>query len=176
MEHFHQNQWKCTGQIISNTGFPSLSPPFLRCLCKTPLLGIQVRCCHCLQAESGLNYLSLPLGRGENYSSGRKYEVGSILQLSLWTAVGFSRHMPQSWRRCGQGQVHRGICSVTPWDITVHPTWNQGPTKILDEEKKKKAKGREEIIASLLMFPIISASFRMSSVNNLYKASPIGCE
>lgn len=42
--------------------------------------------------------------------------------------------------------------------------------------EKKKAKGQEEIIASLLMFPIVSASFRMSSVNNLYEASPIDCE
>lgn len=86
-----------------------------------------------------------PMGRGENCSSERKYEVGSITQLSLWTAAGFSRHMPQTWRgRCGQGQVHRNICSVIPWDIGVHTTWNQGPTKIRDEEKKRKPKDKRK--------------------------------
>ena len=59
MEQFYPNQWKYTGKIISNTSFPSLPSPFRCCSSKAPLPGIQVRCCHLLQAESGLNYLSL---------------------------------------------------------------------------------------------------------------------
>lgn len=91
-----------------------------------------------------------PRGSRQNCSSERKYKVGSMTHLSFGTAAGFSKHMPQARRgRCGQGQVHRGICSVIPRDIKVHIAWSQGPTKIWDEENKRKPK---DIRKSLLYY------------------------
>lgn len=136
MEQFYLNQWKDTGKIISDTGFPSLSIHFLCCLSRAPLPEMQVRCCHLLQAGSGLNCLSLPWA-----------EVKTVAQKGnmRWAAshscpsAGFSRHVPQTWRgRCGQKQVHRVQWYPGTSGSTQHRTKDQPKYRMRRQKESQR--------------------------------------
>lgn len=120
-----------------------------------------------------------PMGRGENCSSERKHEVGSIRQLCLWTAAVFSRHMPQASMPGGADvakdkPMEAFQCYPGASGSTQHGTKDQPKYRM-----RRKKRGRQRMRGNHRFIINVSynlTSFRMSSVNNLYEASPIDCE
>lgn len=164
MEQFYLNQWKYTGKRISDTGFPSLPPPFLCCSSKAPLPGIQVRCCHVLQAESGLSYLSLPWAEVKNVTQKGNVRLAASRSCPSEQLLGSA----DTYHKRGGEDVAKNkyIEASVQWypgtlGSTQHGTKDQPKYRMRKKKESQRTRGNHCFI--------INVSYNLSQLQNVFR-------
>lgn len=138
-----------------------------------------MRCCHLLWAESELNCLSFLWAEVKivaQKGNMRLAASGSCVSEQLLFSAD-TCHMPP----CLEGQMWP---RTSPWRLFSDSLGHQGshnmePRTNQSTEQREKKRGRQRMRGNHCFIINVSynlTSFRMSSVNNLCKASPIDCE